>query len=35
MVMNIELGVFCKREKKDILDQLCEDFERTINQLTL
>jgi type I restriction enzyme R subunit len=30
-IMNKELGEFFKRETKDILNQLCDDFQRSIN----
>lgn len=30
-IMNKELGEFFKRETKDILNQLCDDFERSLN----
>jgi len=30
-IMNKELGEFFKRETKDILNQLCDDFERDLN----
>ena len=33
--MNKDLGEFFKRETKDILNQLCDDFERSLNSLTL
>ena len=29
--MNKDLGEFFKRETKDILNQLCDDFERNLN----
>jgi type I restriction enzyme R subunit len=29
--MNKDLGEFFKRETKDILNQLCDDFEKTLN----
>jgi type I restriction enzyme R subunit len=28
--MNKELGEFFKRETKDILNQMCDDFERSL-----
>ncbi|SHH08800.1 hypothetical protein SAMN05443549_1202 [Flavobacterium fluvii] len=34
-IMNKDLGEFFKRETKDILNQLCDDFERTINSSKL
>lgn len=31
-IINKDIGEFFKRETKDILNQLCDEFERTLNE---